>query len=65
MMAVSSYLNESREAEISRRIVEGYRRTPPGTPDGWGDLEALADASTRETLQRLDAEEREAGFKPW
>ena len=63
--AVIAHLHEAREASISRAIVEGYTRVPPGTPDGWGDLEAAADESTLETLQRLDEEEREAGFEPW
>lgn len=63
--AVVHYLAEGREAEISRRIVEGYTRIPPGRPDEWGDLEAEADLATGETLARLDAEERAQGFEPW
>lgn len=63
--AVTEYLAASRDAEIARQIVDGYTRIPPGTPDEWGDLEALNDALTDETLQRLDEEERRAGHKPW
>lgn len=63
--AVDAYLLGSREALVSRQIVEGYRRVPPATPDGWAELERLAEAGTRETLQRLDAEERRAGREPW
>lgn len=63
--AVASHLSASVRAEIARRIVEGYRRVPPGVPDEWGDVEAAADRSTIETLQRLDAEERAAGLDPW
>ncbi len=63
--AVAAYLSESREAELSRRIVEGYRRVPPHTPDEWGDLDAMSEVGTRETLQRLDEEERAAGLEPW
>jgi len=63
--AVAAYLHEARDAAIGRAIVEGYTRIPPGTPDEWGDLEAAADQSTEETLQRLEEEEREAGFGPW
>ena len=63
--AVDTLLADDREAEIGRAIVEGYTRIPPGTPDEWGDLEALNDALTLETIQRLDEEERRAGFEPW
>ena len=63
--AIQSHLAEAREAEISRQIVEGYRRIPPGTPDEWGDLEALADIANEEMLARLDEEERKAGFERW
>lgn len=50
-------LADARRAEIDRAIVEGYTRIPPGTPDEWGDLEALGDANTREMLKRLDEED--------
>jgi len=63
--AVASYLHDAREAAISRAIVEGYTRIPPGTPDGWGDLEALGDRATEELGQRLDEEEREGGSGSW
>jgi len=63
--AVTRYLSESGEAAIIRRIVEGYTKVPPAIPDEWGDLEAQADRATRETLQRLDAEEKAQGRKPW
>lgn len=53
------------EAAIDQALVDGYRRIPPGRPDGWDDLDSFADASTRETLQRLDDEERQAGHAPW
>jgi predicted DNA-binding protein len=55
--ALTAYLAESSEAAIARKIVEGYTRIPQSTPDGWGDLDALHEASTREMLQRLDEEE--------
>ncbi len=63
--AVETHLTERREDAIGRAIVEGYRRIPPGTPDEWGDLEHMADVAGRETAQRLDEEERAAGFEPW
>lgn len=58
--ALDRHLSEAREAAYVRRIVEGYERVPPTTPDEWGDLETHADRSTLELLQRLDAEERDA-----
>ena len=58
-------LANDREAWITQRIVDGYTRMPPGVPDDWGSLEALADAATHDTLRRLDAEERQAGLAPW
>lgn len=63
--AIDTMLADDREAEIGRAIVEGYTRIPPGTPDEWGDLEAMADLHTAETLQRIQEEERQAGFEPW
>jgi hypothetical protein len=58
-------LREEREAEIGRRIAAGYERVPQVIPDEWGDPAALADRSTAETMQRLEAEERAAGHSPW
>lgn len=59
--AIASHLREAGEAAVTAKIVEGYRRIPPTTPDGWGDLEAAGDHATRELFQRFDAEERAAG----
>jgi Ribbon-helix-helix protein, copG family len=63
--ALETHLAERRDDAIGRAIAEGYRRFPPGTPDGWADLELMADIAGHETSQRLDAEERAAGFEPW
>ena len=63
--AIEAYLAEASDAAVAREIVEGYRRVPPGTPDEWGDLEAVQDRSNLELLQRLDAEEKSAGLEPW
>lgn len=58
---LSSFLAESTEAHVSSRIVQGYERIPPTTPDGWGQLDRERDVATGELLQRLDAEERSEG----
>lgn len=63
--AVERYLETAGEAAIDRTIVEGYTRVPPATPDGWCDISAVGDRGTRELGQRLDEEERAAGFEPW
>ena len=59
------HLASRREATLSQRIVEGYRRVPPARPDEWGELGELGDRATADLLQRLDAEERRAGQEPW
>lgn len=51
--------------EIGEAIAAGYRRIPQSTPDEWGDLSKLTEATTAQTLRRLDAEERAAGHDPW
>lgn len=58
-------LRDEREAELSRRIVEGYTRIPPGLPDEWGHPADEADAATGDLLLRLDGEERDAGLRRW
>jgi predicted transcriptional regulator len=63
--AVEAHIAEREHDAIGEAIAEGYRRIPPGTPDEWGDLDLTADIAGRETAQRLDQEEREAGVEPW
>jgi hypothetical protein len=63
--AVERHIAEGEHDAVGEAIADGYRRVPPGTPDEWGDLERMADVSGRELAQRLDQEEREAGFGPW
>ena len=58
-------LAADREATVGRRIVEGYERIPPATPDAWGDQAAMTDSATVDLLHRLDAEERETRRRPW
>lgn len=62
---LEDFLAADREAALGRRIVEGYERIPPATPDAWGDLPAMADQVAVDLLRRLDAEERDAGHRPW
>ncbi len=63
--ALEDHLRAETQALVSRRIVEGYERVPPGTPDEWGETAAVADQATADLLHRLDAEERAGGHDPW
>ena len=63
--AVDALLAGDEEARIDAAIIEGYRRIPAGTPDEWGDIDVQLEQNARETLQRLDEEERQAGVEPW
>ena len=61
---LEAHLAERRADVVGEQIAEGYRRIPPATPDEWGSMESFADVAAREVMQRLSAEEREAGFEP-
>jgi predicted transcriptional regulator len=63
--AITTFLEQTREADVSRAIVDGYRRIPQGTLDDWGDLAALADENTSDMLERLNVEEQAQGLPPW
>jgi Arc/MetJ-type ribon-helix-helix transcriptional regulator len=63
--AIEEFLRNDREATISRRIVDGYVRIPPETPDEWGELAEVTDQASVDLLRRLDAEERRQGRPPW
>jgi hypothetical protein len=63
--ALEEFLRDDQEAAISRRIVDGYVRIPPETPDAWGDLAETTDQASVDLLRRLDAEERRQGRAPW
>jgi hypothetical protein len=58
---LKEHLADRRAADVSRRIVEGYERIPPATPDAWGDLGAVTDQAAVDLLQRLNEEERRGG----
>ncbi|MFU8840483.1 MAG: ribbon-helix-helix protein, CopG family [Nitriliruptoraceae bacterium] len=62
---LDDHLDARRRATITGRIIAGYRRLPPTSPDRWGDPARSGDAATRELLQRLDDEEQHAGNEPW
>jgi hypothetical protein len=63
--ALEEFLRNDQEAAISRRIVDGYVRIPPETPDEWGDLAETTGQASVDLLRRLDAEERRQGRAPW
>jgi hypothetical protein len=48
------------QAVRALRAVEG-----DSSIDGWGDMAAVHDISTAETMRRLAAEEQAAGREPW
>jgi predicted transcriptional regulator len=59
--AIEAFLADDAEREVTERIVAGYRAHPQGVPDAWGDLDAVLEAATLDTLRQLDAEEAERG----
>jgi predicted transcriptional regulator len=63
--ALEEFLRDEKAAAISAKIVEGYRRIPPATPDSWGALEEALDTAAVEVARRLDVEEAEHGHGPW
>lgn len=66
--AIEVFLASDRAAAIDRQIVEGYTRMPQGgecDADEWGDVAHLMAVLTADQMQRLNEEEREAGFEPW
>ena len=63
--ALEQHVAALERDRIDAEIVDGYRRIPSDTPDEWGDLDSWTEAAAAETMQRLDAEEREAGFESW
>lgn len=51
-------LAADRGAELSRRMIDGYGRSPQQTAeDAWGDLDVWTDANTRRNRAALVAEE--------
>ena len=60
--AIVTFLAQRSQAEDVRKYVDGYRRQPPGRPDGWGQLDRDADLQGHDLALRLDEEERVAGL---
>jgi plasmid stability protein len=58
-------LRDDEQRRIGEAIAAGYRRVPQSVPDDWGDPAELSDRLARDTMRRLDAEERASGFEPW
>ena len=55
-------LADAAEEELSRQMVEGYRRVPQSEGrDAWGDLDAWAEETSRRNLAAMSEEET----KPW
>jgi len=53
-------LSADREAELSRRIVDGYLAAPQSDArDAWGDLDAWSEANARRNLAALVEEEQD------
>jgi predicted DNA-binding protein len=63
--AIEAHLRTDQDAEVSRRIIEGYTKTPQATLDQWGDPAEAATAAARDLHRRLDAEEQTAGLESW
>jgi predicted DNA-binding protein len=63
--AIEAHLQADQDAEVSRRIIEGYAAIPQAALDQWGDPAATTAATARDLHRRLDAEERAAGDDPW
>jgi hypothetical protein len=54
-------LAEESEEELSRRMVDGYRRMPQSEGrDAWGDLEAWVEVAGRGNLAAVTQDEEEA-----
>ncbi len=54
--AVEAHLAEDHDAEVSRRIIEGYERVPQAVCDEWGDPGSFVAAAARDVHRRLEAE---------
>ncbi|MGI9016949.1 MAG: CopG family transcriptional regulator [Euzebya sp.] len=63
--ALTRFLASSTHAEHDRLLEKGYKAHPQAEPDDWGTVTDLTEATTREMLARVTAEERRAGHEPW
>lgn len=54
-------LQVDRGADLSRRMIEGYRKVPQQNgEDAWGDLDAWSETNARRNLAALGAEEEQS-----
>jgi Arc/MetJ-type ribon-helix-helix transcriptional regulator len=58
--AIETMIDTERRRRTGEEIADGYRRMPQSEDD---DLADLALAAARQTLQALEAEEREVGLE--
>ncbi len=63
--AIEAHLEADHDAEVSRRIIDGYAERPQASLDEWGSPDAAGIAAAGHLHRRLDAEERQAGHDPW
>lgn len=57
--ALQAALADDREAELSLRMIDGYKRIPQSLAgDSWGDLDVWTEANTRRNTAALGEEER-------
>jgi predicted transcriptional regulator len=62
--ALEEFLASSREAEITKQLVAGYKSVPQGASDEWGSLAEQLRRGAEQTRRRLEEEEEAAGL-PW
>lgn len=62
--ALKHWFGSVEDAEIGRRIAEGYRKFPQELDEDWRDLAAVSHRDTLAMMNDLEREEREAGLEP-
>lgn len=63
--AIEEHLADDLDAEVTRRVLEGYDRWPQAGADVWGEPAAFGGATARMAYARVEAEESAAGHEPW
>ncbi len=62
---LTDHLANAHERSLSARVVAGYLRVPPHTPDAWGKVGQAVEIAEGELLRRLDEEESASGAEGW